>query len=121
MVQEGRIFDFEERTLLFSKRIVTMSKSLPYREGGMILIKQCLRSGTSIGTNYREANDALGDKDFLYRLRIARKEAKETTYWLELIMEYYTKEAYKIQGLVEESIELTKILSTMIRNKKSKV
>ena len=81
----NKLYDLEERTLEFGKRIVRMCKVLPKETVNYELIKQCLRSGTSIGANYIEANDALSKKDFVFRLRIARKEAKETVYWLNLI------------------------------------
>ena len=73
-----------------------------------------MRSGTSIGANYREANDALGKKDFLYRLRIARKEAKETAYWLDLILESSPTLKDEIALLLKEVEELGRILSSII-------
>lgn len=77
--------DLEERTLEFSKQVITFCKELPKNTVNFKLIDQLIRSATSIGANYREANDSLGKKDFINRLRIARKEAKETSYWLELV------------------------------------
>lgn len=77
----------DERTLEFAKRIIRLCKKLPKNVITIEPIKQVMRSSCSIGANYREANDALSKKDFSYRLRISRKEAKETMYWLELILE----------------------------------
>lgn len=111
-----RNYDLEKRTLEFSKRILRMSKVLPKNDVNNILINQCVRSGTSVGANYREANDALGTKDFIMRLRISRKESKETTYWLEIIIENNPEYKNRILSLHQESIELTKILSTIIFN-----
>ena len=62
----------------FSKKIISFCKEIPNNKINFNLINQLVRSATSIGANYREANDSLGKKDFLNRLRIARKEAKET-------------------------------------------
>ena len=115
------MYNLEERTLEFSKRILRLAKALPKGEVNIILTRQFVRSGTSIGANYREANDALGDKDFLNRLRIARKEAKETTYWLELVKEHNPLMAHKMNDIIGESIELRKILSTMIINRVEKM
>src|SRR3990167_8596149 len=80
-------FDLEDRTLEFAKRVVRMCKELPTNTVNNKLIDQLIRSAGSVGANYREANDALGTKDFLMRLKISRKEAKETHFWLELIIE----------------------------------
>ena len=76
-----------------------------------IYVKQVVRSSSSIGANYIEANDKLGKNDFLMKLRIARREAKETEYWLELL-EHGNQEVNK--RLKTEVIELRKILSAII-------
>ncbi len=117
---EGRKFDLEERTLEFSKRIISMTNALLSNDTNRILKNQCVRSATSVGANYREANDALGDKDFLHRIGISRKEAKETTYWIDLIIENNISMKERILPLRQESVELTKILSTILKNKKKK-
>lgn len=79
--------NLDDRTLEFAKRIIHLCRALPKDTVNLELKKQLIRSGTSIGANYREANDALSKKDFVYRLRISRKEAKETQYWLMLVIE----------------------------------
>lgn len=109
-----REFDLEERTLEFAKRVVRMCKELPNNPVNYKLIDQVIRSAGSVGANYREANDALGTKDFLMRLKISRKEAKETHFWLELIMEANPDIRKRIEGLFQEALELKKILSTII-------
>lgn len=115
-------FDLEDRTLEFAKRIIRLCKELPNNTVNFKLIDQIIRSAGSIGANYREANDSLGKKDFMMRMKIARKEAKETNFWLELIIEANHDFKEKIQDLLIESIELKKILSAIIVNceKKSK-
>ncbi|MFA7314597.1 MAG: four helix bundle protein [Candidatus Magasanikbacteria bacterium] len=77
-----------------------------------------MRSATSVGANYREANEKLSKKDFLHRIKISRKECKETTYWIELIINNNQQLAKKIESLLNESIELRKILSTIIDKSK---
>ena len=107
-------FDLEERTLDFAKRVVRMCKELPFNTVNDKLVNQVIRSAGSVGANYREANDALGTKDFLMRLKIARKEAKETHFWLELIIEANPNLKKRIESLFQESLELKKILSAII-------
>jgi len=73
-------FDLERRTTEFAKRIIRLCKELPRNSMNSRLVGQIVGSAGSIGANYREANDALGKKDFLHRLKISRKEAKETIH-----------------------------------------
>jgi len=104
--------NLEERTLEFSKRLIKFCQELPVNRINFNLIDQLIRSATSIGANYREANDSLGKKDFINKLRIARKEAKETSYWLELIQ--YSNKSENINWLIQETKELRNILSSII-------
>jgi len=78
-------YDLEKRTLEFSQTLISFLKKLPNTQILIPLINQCLRAGTSIGANYREANGASSKKDFISKIYICKKEAKETLYWLELI------------------------------------
>jgi four helix bundle protein len=80
-------FDLERRTTEFAKKVIQFCKTLERNPINNRLVGQAVGSAGSIGANYREANDPLGRKDFFHRLRIARKEAKETIHWLELIEE----------------------------------
>jgi len=113
-------FDLEDRTLDFAKRVVRMCKELPTNTVNDKLIDQVIRSAGSVGANYREANDALGTKDFLMRLKISRKEAKETHFWLELIIEANPDLKKRIESLFQESLELKKILSAIITKLQNK-
>lgn len=117
----SKLYDLEDRTLEFAKRIIRLCKALPKNTVNFELIKQIMKSGPSTGANYREANEALGKKDFLYRMRISRKECKETTYWLELIIEANPNFKERIIPLLNESIELKKIFSKIIENSKNKI
>jgi four helix bundle protein len=78
------------------------------------LIGQVVGASGSVGANYREANDALGKKDFIQRLKIARREAKESHHWLELISEANTHKVDEIKPLTQEAVELKNILSAII-------
>ncbi|MFA7653492.1 MAG: four helix bundle protein [Candidatus Magasanikbacteria bacterium] len=111
-------YDLEDRTLEFGKRIIRMCKSLPCSIVNNKLVDQVMRSGTSIGANYREANETETKKDLQFRLRISRKEGKETIYWLELIIESNPNFKKRIEPLLQETIELVKIISTIIEKTK---
>ena len=78
------------------------------------MIKQLVRAGGSVGANYIEANESLGKKDFLYRVRITRKECKETTYWLELVKEANVEIGTEIDSCIQESRELRNIFTSII-------
>jgi four helix bundle protein len=113
-IQDKKGFDLEDRTLEFAKRIIRMCKELPNNTVNFKLIDQIIRSAGSVGANYREANDSLSKKDFLMRIKISRKEAKETQFWLQLIVEANPTFEKKIQGLLTESVELKKIFSAIV-------
>ena len=108
-------FDLEERTLKFAQMVQHFTKELPYTAANKVYINQVIRSSGSIGANYLEANDALGSGDFLKHMRISRKEAKETAYWLRLfdVAKRHDLEQ-KRQKLVQEAHELRLILSTIL-------
>lgn len=110
--------NLSDRTLEFAKKIINLCKIMPKNTINIELTKQLIRSGASIGANYREANDALSKKDFIYRIRISRKEAKESQYWLELIIESNSDIQNIINPLLQESTELIKILSSIIEKSK---
>jgi four helix bundle protein len=80
-------------------------------------VKQVVRSSGSVGANYIEANESLGKKDFLMRIRISRKESKETRYWLRLLDTHDDAQLNaERDALVQESTELMNILSAILRN-----
>ncbi|MFW5885263.1 MAG: four helix bundle protein [Patescibacteria group bacterium] len=106
--------ELEQRTTNFAKRVLRLTKALPKNCQNIELIKQITRSSGSIGANYREANEALTKKDFLYRTRISRKEAKETDHWLELIQEANPEFSNRMRELFAECRELRNIFSAII-------
>ncbi|OIO13153.1 four helix bundle protein [Candidatus Gottesmanbacteria bacterium CG11_big_fil_rev_8_21_14_0_20_37_11] len=112
----GKVYDLEERTFLFAKRVAIFCKSLPRSLSNIEFGKQLIRSSSSVGANYIEANEALSKKDFQMRVKICRKEAKETAYWLQLILETNDlKNSKECQDLFREAEELKKIFSSMIK------
>ncbi len=111
-----RKYDLEDRCLAFSKSVRTLIKRLPFTLGNREDGKQLLRSSASVGANYIEANEALGKKDFVYRIRICRKEAKESGYWLKLLDLENQENLESIRdSSIQESLELTKIFSSIMR------
>ena len=113
-MEQSKKFDLEERTLEFAKRIIDLIKRLPKNTVNFEMSSQVIRSAGSIGANYREANEALGRKDFFMRIRISRKESKETKYWLELLMHNNPDLEKSVKPLITECSELLKIFSAII-------
>lgn len=109
-------FDLEERTLEFGFKIIRFCKKIPKSIVNRELVKQLVRAGGSIGANYREANEALSKKDFIHRIRISRKEAKESRYWLFLIIESWPLGKKEAEPLAKEAKELILIFSKIIKN-----
>src|SRR6185295_18226894 len=104
-------YALEQRTLRFAQAVRMFAKHLPRTIGNTEDAKQLVRSSGSVGANYREANGALGRKDFVMRLRIARKEAKESNYWLQLVDSLSDELIEKGRAeLMQEATELTSIL-----------
>lgn len=107
-------FDLEERTFLFAKECRLYIRLLPKTTSNIEDSKQLIRSSGSIGANYIEANEKLGEKDLAFRLKIARKEAKESKYWIRLLHELNPEWKTTSEILLFEVEELRKILSTII-------
>lgn len=112
--QTTKKFDLEDRTVEFAKKVIDLLRQLPRNSINLEMISQAIRSVGSIGANYREANDALGKKDFYMRMKISRKEAKETKYWLELIFHNNPDLENQIMPLIGEAVELIKIFSSIL-------
>ena len=108
-------YNLEKRTLNFSKNLIFVLTKLPKDLKNLTIIKQVLRSGTSLGANYREANETTTQKDLKHRIMICKKEAKETVYWLELLREFNQDYAIEINNLFTESIELNNIFGAIYK------
>ena len=107
-------FELEDRCLKFAIRVRRLIKLLPRNVINIEDGKQVVRSSGSVGANYIEANENLGEKDFKMRLRIARKEARESGYWLKIIKEMNVNDSNEIANLIDEAEQLNKILSSII-------
>ncbi len=112
--QNSKQYDLEERTLQFAKQARVFVKKIPKSIQNIEDGKQLIRASGSIGANYIEANESLSKKDFVHRIKISRKEAKESAYWLQLIE---TSSQLQIQQkqLLQEATELMKIFSAIMR------
>jgi len=107
------------RTKDFALRIIRMYSSLPKSSVAQVLGKQILRSGTSIGANYREANRARSKAEFIAKMGDCLKELDETSYWLDLLSESGTVSTARLEDLADESRQLMAIFITIIKRAKS--
>jgi four helix bundle protein len=116
--KKEKSYDLETRTTEFAKIVIRLCKKLPRNPINDRLIGQLTGSAGSVGANYREANDSLGPKDFIQRLKISRREAKETIHWLELLEVANGNFTEEVSYCLSESLEIKNILSAIIRNAK---
>jgi len=110
-------YDLEERCLVLAKRINSYVNKLPTRVSNIENGKQLVRSGGSVGANYIEANESLSKKDFIMRIKISKKEAKESIFWLKLTQPHKEAELEQAQ-LIQETTELMKIFGSIIEKSK---
>ena len=115
--RNGQRFDLEDRTYEFARQVRAHVKRLPRTVCNLEDVKQLVRSSGSVGANYIEANDSLSRKDFLMRIRICRKESKESRYWLRLLD---SRGAESLDNercdLIGEAEQLMKIFGAILRN-----
>jgi four helix bundle protein len=113
LTESPKPYNLEERTLLFAKDVIKFMDKIPKSLPNIEIAKQLVRSAGSVGANYIEANEALSKKDFLMRVNISRKEAKESCYWIKLLT---TPDFLKIEhtALLQEGTKVMKILSSII-------
>ena len=108
-------FDLEERTAVFGEAVVRFAKKVPQNPVTIPLISQIVRSGTSVGANYCEADDAGSKKDFKYKIGISRKEARETKLWLRMIAAAAPELKAEARELWQEAKELHLIFAAIWR------
>lgn len=108
----------KEKSFAFAIEVVKVYKSIIQTHREYVISKQLLRSGTSIGALYREAEYAESKKDFIHKMGIAQKECNETLYWVELLSEteYLTKEEF--DSLNQKAQELMRLITSIIRTSK---
>ena len=115
MKQENIILD---KSFNFAVRIVKLFKYLSNEKKEYILSKQLLRCGTSIGANINEAQAAQSKKDFISKMSISSKEARESKYWIDLLIStnYLKEEDKHVQSLLNDTEEIIKLLTTIIKS-----
>ena len=115
-IQISKQYDLEERTLKFARRVRAFVKLLPKTTANLEDGKQLIKASGSIGANYVEANEALSKKDFIVRIKICRKEAKESRYWLRLIETFDETDLENERKILEnEATELMNIFGSILR------
>ena len=108
----------EKRTKTFAVRIIKLATQLPNNRVADVIRSQLVKSGTSVGANYREANRAISRADFKHRISICEKEASETQYWLEVIIEAELLPIEQVQPDLKESGELLAIFTSIGKSSK---
>src|SRR3989337_2918262 len=119
-IANSRVYDLEERTAKFGENLILLCKKLKQDTITRPLISQLIRSGTSIGANYMEANGASSKKDFVNKIFIFKKEARETKYWLRQISKCEPLVKEKADNLYKEAHELTLIFSKIAISSRNK-
>jgi len=109
--ENKKVYDLEKRTIKFSKEIIVFLGGLKKDSMNLPLISQLVRSATSVGANYFEANGASSKKDFRNKIYICKKESKESAYWIQLIAKANPDKEDECRKLWKESHELTLIFS----------
>jgi len=114
----GKPFDLEERSFQFPLQVRRLVKRIPRTLSNLEDGKQLVRSSGSVGANYIEANESLGDKDLLLHIKISRKEAKESCYWLRLLdLEGRPELEPERSALIQETDELMRIFGAIVRKR----
>ncbi len=113
-----KIYDLGERGSKFGEDIIDFAKTLTKNETNRPLLSQIVRSGTSMGANYMEADCAESKKDFQHKIAICKKESKETLHWLRMIAHANSDKKENCRKLYKECHELLLIFSAILRNKK---
>lgn len=112
--------DLKNRTRQFALRVIKLFSSLPNSIESQIIGKQLVRSGTSVGAHYREAQYAKSDADFISKIQGSLQELEETIYWLELIEDLQVFQVEKLAHLQREAEELRAIIITIAKKVKSR-
>ena len=106
--------ELRERTYQFALKVFELCSKFPNTDEARIIKRQLLKAGSSVGANLEEADGSLTLNDFVYRVDISFKECKESRYWLRLIVDRRLLPREVVQPLLDEALELIKILSTII-------
>jgi four helix bundle protein len=112
--------DIKARTFRFALQIIALVEKLPNTIAATTIGKQLIRSGTSIGANVEEATAAHSKSDFVYRMNISLREARETLYWLRLLEASNIMPSTRLTGVVKEADEVTRILGAIVSSARGK-
>ena len=112
--------DIKDRTFEFALAIVSLVESLPNTISAKTIGKQLIRSGTSIGANVEEATAAHSKDDFVYRMNVALREARETLYWLRLLDASRILEKRPLTDVLQEADEIARILGAIVSSARGK-
>jgi len=118
--QKDKIYDLEERTAKFGEAIIEFAKKIPQNTITIPLITQLIKAGTSVGSNYCEADCAESRKDFAHKLSICKKEAKESKHWLRMIAKAVSGLKSEAKKLWKEANELQLIFISIIKKSQAK-
>lgn len=110
--------DLKIRTKKFALEIISLVSELPKNNAGFVLGNQLMKSGTSVGANYRSSQRGRSRAEFIAKLGIVQEEADETIFWLELILESNLLPKEKVAPALKEADELTAIFTSMLINAK---
>jgi four helix bundle protein len=114
--RQPKEYDLEDRTFIFAKNVRAFAKQIPRTIGNIEDARQVVRASGSVGANYIEANESLSKRDFLMRIKICRKEAKESRYWLRLVETGDNSSLEKQKSdLIREATELMSIFGAILR------
>lgn len=113
--------EIHDRLYKFALKVLQAVRVLPKTTENLVLIRQVIRSATSVGANALEADGSETKKEFIHRFTISKKEAKETFYWLSLISDYNPSVRDNFVEIIDESEQLVKIISKIIINTENKI
>ena len=116
MIEKDAKYDLEERTGVFGERVIALAKRTPVNPVNTPIISQIVRSGTSVGANYTEADDAASKKDFRFKIEICCRESKETKHWLRMMAAAEPSLADDARVLWREAHELVLIFAKIGRS-----
>ena len=116
-LNNNKPYDLEKRTSEFGKDIIVFLKQMRENTINRPIISQLIRSATSIGANYMEADCAESKKDFMHKIGICKKESKETTHWLHMLAISNPESETRCRELWKEAHELTLIFSSIVKKK----
>jgi len=113
--------DIHNRVKKFILRVIKMTRELPKTPENKVFTTQIIRAAASVGANLQEADGAHTKADFLYSVNLSKKEAKETHFWLELVSDSNPRLNSRMQAILNEGLEISKILSPIILSGKKKI